>query len=252
MIGFNGCSQVAMTNLNYLSDWESKSWPSLIATQLNQDYINVAQTRASNQRILRTSIDLVVNKHISTLIVGWTSFDRYEMPMSNGDFVRLGPYGTMTEYAINNQESCQETSNLHKFFYATHHNEWLCIVTFLEQIILLESLCRAYGVKLFMFNSVQDNCIKKLNTFFNKNYKVANQWPEDVSQKDYEYATNLQTKVLKFNWLMDPKYTFTDLCTEYKLPTDQGVDVHYGHPDIDAQSVIADIFVKKIKEYQWT
>jgi len=167
MIGFNGCSQVAMSNLDYLDNWQSKSWPALVANQLNSDYINVAQTLASNQRILRTSIDLVVNCKVSSLIVGWTSFDRYEMPLYNGDIARLGPERTHLEYGINNNNG----PNLHKFYYSNCHNEWLSIVWLLEKIILLESLCKAHQTKLYMFNAVQDNCLKDPTKFEHKNFK---------------------------------------------------------------------------------
>ena len=246
MIGFNGCSQVAMSNLNYLDNWQSKSWPALVAAQLNSDYINVAQTVASNQRILRTSIDLVVNRKVSTLIVGWTSFDRYEISMSNGDIARLGPHGTYLEYGINNKD----VPELHKSYYSNYHNEWLCIVSLFEKIILLESLCRAHQTKLYMFNAVQDNCLTKPNKFEYKNFWISSNQKYTQWGQDLEYVTNLQQKVLAFNWLMDPDYTFTDLCFDQKLPTDAGIGVKAGHPEIEAQSVIADLFVKKIKEYK--
>lgn len=246
MIGFNGCSQVAMSNLDYLENWQSKSWPALVANQLNSDYVNVAQTMASNQRILRTSIDLVVNRKVSTLVVGWTSFDRYETPMSNGDIARLGPGGTYLEYGKNNEHS----PDLHKSYYLNYHNEWLCIVSLFEKIILLESLCRAHETELYMFNAVQDNCVTNPYKFDHKNYWVSTNSKYFTWEQEVEYVNSLQQKVLSFNWLMHPNYTFTDLCYDQNLPTDAGVGVKAGHPEIEAQSVIADLFVKKIKEYQ--
>lgn len=245
MIGFNGCSQVAMTNLNYLSEWESKSWPALVAKKLEQDYINVAQTMSSNQRILRTSIDLVINKNISKLIIGWTSISRYELPMANGDIVRLGPYGNITEYAINSPDS---SLDIHKEWYANHHNEWLSFIAYLEQIILLEALCRSYNVELFMFNAVDHNFLLDLKKFRYKNFWIFNKQQTALCNEEFNYVSNLQQQILNFNWLMSPDYTFTDLCMDRGLRTDQGIHVKGGHPEIEAQSVIAEIFINKIKD----
>jgi hypothetical protein len=246
MIGFNGCSQVAMCNLNYLDNWQSRSWPALVAKQLQTDYVNVAETLASNQRILRTSIDLVVNCKISDLVVGWTSFDRYETSMYNGDIARLGPDSTHLEHGRNNED----VPNLHKSYYTNYHNEWFCIVSLFEKIILLESLCRAHQTNLYMFNAVQDNCLKNPTKFEHKNYWVANNRKYSNWNKELEYVNNLQQKIFKFNWLMDPDYTLTDLCFDQNLPTDAGIGVKAGHPEINAQSVIADLFVNKIKDYE--
>ena len=201
---------------------------------------------ASNQRILRTSIDLVVNHKVSTLIVGWTSFDRYEISMCNGDIARLGPGGTHLEYGINNNDG----PNLHKSYYLNYHNEWLCIVSLLEKIILLESLCRAHQTKIYMFNAVQDNCLTEPTKFEHKNFWVSNKKKYSQWDQELKYVNGLQQKILTFNWLMEPNYTFTDLCFDQNLPTDAGVGVKSGHPEIEAQSVIADLFVNKIKEYE--
>jgi hypothetical protein len=236
-IAFNGCSMVEMGNCDHVDSWESMIWPSLISQNLSAEYLNVATTLASNQRILRTSIDLVLDSTPDILIVGWTSMDRIEMPLVNGDWLRLSPYCSLPE-------KHGKEANDYEFFYKNYYNDWLMFYQTVQTIYLLSLLCKQNNVKLLMFNAVFHNYINDYQLIIKNNfYKIMQRHPMhwDAENKKVQKLCNL---IQNENWLIPSNVTLVDICKSNQWPLDE-----FGHPTVEAQIPVANFFLDKLNNY---
>ena len=82
MILVNGCSFTA-------GEESAVAWPDLIA-----DTVNIAVPGASNDYILRSTVDYVDSHDVDYVIVAWTSPNRIELPnkhLTSGSYKKYGP-----------------------------------------------------------------------------------------------------------------------------------------------------------------
>lgn len=57
----------------------SKAWPYILAGYLNTDVVNLAEPGASNDFILRSTVEGIKTHNPSLVIVAWTTPDRFEL-----------------------------------------------------------------------------------------------------------------------------------------------------------------------------
>lgn len=234
---FNGCSMVEMITLNTLPSWEVKIWPYLLAEKLNLEYINIGKTMSSNRRIFKTTVDyLLTHNDIDVVFVGWTSMDRVELPLSNGDFVRMTPHGECGEH------SGPAETRFYKDYYKYHYNEWSQGIETFRMMYLLDCLCQIKNIKLWNINSIFDNYINRYKelipyNFFHNTFDPTN----PTYQSELEQMITLNNHVVSMNWAMPIDQSLTDFCSNNSLDQDE-----WGHPLLNAQESIMEVLFKSM------
>jgi len=244
---FNGCSMVEMGNLDADLDWRFKSWPYLLSKKLDIDCVNIGKTMSSNYRIFRTTIDyLIINSDIDIVFIGWTNADRIELALSNGDFVKMTPHGSLADNSVPNDIP------YHKDYYKNHYNDWIQHVETVRIMYTLEQLCRYKNIKLWNINSVFHNHINQYNDLLPYNFyyaKVSKKYRDPLQHKKYReefsQVVEFNKHIINMNWVLPYNQTLIDLCRLNSFPMDT-----WGHPMIGAQENIANNLFKNINDIQ--
>ena len=224
---FNGCSFVEQSHLELENNqWRDLYWPALIAS----DHDNIAASGASNTRIFRTTIDYIYTHKPETIMIGWTGLDREELPCANGDRVRLRTDCTSFE---NDQDSMPEP--IHDAWYRDHHNTWLSFERLIQQILIVQDLCRSRGIVCWMFNSFFHNYIAYPGQPLQYNFNVLNEKWFHKRLDDLEHAKMLIDQINLEHWIWPPKHTLSQWAQTQHLEFES-----HGHPALSAQRSIAD------------
>lgn len=218
-------------------DWQNRIWPRLIAVDLNAEYKNLAISMSSNHRIVRTTVEQLAIDTPDILIIGWTNMARVELPLANGDWARLGPNGCCSE-----KSDPVEAHN--QYYYLKNYNEWLSFSQTILGMFMLTNLCELYKIKLYFFNSIFHNFLTNYQSIQTKNFfnlKTHSFLYREQVKQDLQLADSMLQKILNQNWLLEPSNILVDVCRKQNWATDQ-----FGHPTIEYQQNIADMFLEKI------
>jgi hypothetical protein len=229
---------VEMGNCDVHQNWENLIWPYLIADRLGLDYNNVAMTMSSNQRILRTTLEQLVLDKPDIVVIGWTNMDRIELPLTNGDWARIGPHGCISEKS-------DPASLYYKDYYQHHYNDWLSFNQTVQAMFLLTTLCEFYKIKLYNLNGVFHNFLTNYNSIITKNFYSLRKAHFLYSEQIQKYTSTIDAmleKILNQVWLLEPSTNLVDVCHTQNWATDQ-----FGHPTLESQQNIADMFLAKME-----
>jgi hypothetical protein len=151
MILVNGDSWTGGPTYEKLND----TWPYQMAEKYQLPIENLACSGASNQRIFRTTIEYLYkcNQPISHLIIGWSSFDRFEFPTTSGFYARITSLGV--GFFMETGAPIPNIKQLEKIYYGQMYNETLVYNSFLNNLLVLQDLCSYKNIKLLNFNSFQ-------------------------------------------------------------------------------------------------
>ena len=228
---------VEMITLNTLIGWEVKIWPYLLAKKLNLEYINISKTMSSNRRIFKTTIDyLLTHNDIDIVFVGWTSSDRIELPLSNGDFVRMTPHGGCSEHSgPNDPPFCKD-------YYKYHYNEWSQGIETFRMMYLLDQICQSKNIKLWNINSIFHNHINRYKELIRYNffYNTFNEL-DSTYQSELKQMITLNSYAVDMNWAMPIDQQLTNFCKDNLLAQDE-----WGHPLLNAQEPIVEMLFKNM------
>ena len=251
-IYFNGCSQVENSHLALeTDDWVEQSWPQLVANGLNAEYRNDAISLGSNNRLLRTTIDGILEYKPDIVVAGITEASRIELPMVNGDRCRINIDNCYSEQGSG-------TKQFHHTWFKDNHNDWLSFIATLQTVYQLKMLQQVHGFKLFLFNTVAHNWFDSWqllvsDSFFAKSSHHALKGKQDWLYSQYTLKANLeQTQVQRLvdeieslNWILPWNYSL------YKLTIDNNWDSdRFGHPALSTQLKVAELFLQRINEWE--
>ena len=104
----NGCSFTQELYLDKKDRWTTK----IGAVE------NLAIGGGSNERIFYTTIEYLNQHTPDTLIVGWTSMERFMLPANNGSRIVITPIHSFDENLGGDE------SDIAKFYYQHCHNEY--------------------------------------------------------------------------------------------------------------------------------
>jgi hypothetical protein len=230
---FNGCSQTEVGNLDYLENWQERTWAHLLAKKLNCKYTNLAITLSDNSRIFSTTLNQILKDKPDAIIIGWTDANRKQLPLENGDMVRLSP-----GCCISDNET--DVYKLDEHWYKVHQNEWLSAIETLEYMVALKIICDNYKINLYSFNAINTNDTKRLigSSFNSRMKRRAFRLKQDI-----EKFERLHEITEKISWLLPRSQSLLSYCKDNELSMDQ-----WGHPEIDAQQHIADYFADRINK----
>jgi len=230
-IFFNGCSMVEKTSTN--------TWTNICAQTLSMSYENLGTTMASNDHIVRTTLDWLCSNTTAIVCIGWTSMDRAELPMKNGDYIRMTPYGSISVQT-------GPANDYHKNYYINHYNEWLHFQKTLRAIYTVNEICNQRNITCLHFNSVYHNHIEDFQSL--KQYSLwsirQNAPNNPLRLNEYSLTQKLVDYAKSVNWIMPSTCTLVDWCKDNNLPQDK-----WGHPIESANDEIANYMSKKINDF---
>jgi len=134
----------------------TSAWPQQLANRLNYELLNLGQPSASNDKILRKTLDYLTFDTADLVIVGWSNIGRSE----HAD--EFGYYDVWPGYQGNlfKQDGCTWRNDLVDYV-SRYHNSDAIHRKFIQQVILLQSYFKSRGIRYIMLNIVQNEYYKK-------------------------------------------------------------------------------------------
>jgi len=144
---FNGCSH---TYGDDLADCD-QAWPSLIAKQLDCNFVNDAVSGGTNDRIVYRTIKNI--QDFDKFYIAWTYITRFTRYRSdNNHEVNFNP--GLKHRLYGNKEEFLNYSQLH---YTCWYNELYAFKIWLQNIILLQRLLESENKSYIMINANHNN-----------------------------------------------------------------------------------------------
>lgn len=135
-----------------------QAWPYQLAKLLNANVTNLGSPAASNDKILRITLDnLFRQNNIDLVIIGWTSPGRLEF------YDELGSFDIWPGYSGNafKKDNLYWRDEILDYINKYHNSSFLHL-RFLQQIILLQKYLDASNIKYLMVNVLQNEYYKKI------------------------------------------------------------------------------------------
>ena len=238
-IYFNGCSQVENSHLALETDnWAEQSWPQLVANGLNAEYRNDAIALGSNNRLLRTTIDGILEYKPDIVVAGITEASRIELPMSIGDRCRINIDNCYSEQG-------SSTKQFHHAWFKDNHNDWLSFIATLQTVYQLKMLQQVHGFKLFLFNTVGHNWFDRWQSLVSKSFFAKYKRYELKAKSEQTQVQRLVDEIESLNWILPWNYSLYNLTIDNNWDSDM-----YGHPALSTQLKVAELFLQRINEWE--
>lgn len=133
------------------------AWPTVLANKLNGIAINNGQPGGSNDCIIRTSMDYLLNDTADLVVIGWTSPGRTEFVDGNGYYdVWPGYQGKLIDYS--NSPWRKELTT----YINNHHSVEAYYEKFLNQILMMQGFLKSRSQKYVMMNILQNEFYKEI------------------------------------------------------------------------------------------
>lgn len=144
------------------------AWPAVLASLLNVNYLNEAEGAGSNKRMVRTTIDFILNypkEKYSTLFVvlGWTTVDRNEFHIKENASIQgwcrvnasqlLSTYGKGLIPNFSNN-FLSNLDDWHKLYLTYIFNYYANYTYFFQEMILMSNFLENLNIKYMFFNSL--------------------------------------------------------------------------------------------------
>ena len=226
---FIGCSH---TYGDDLADPSTQAWPALVAKIKNKEFINLAVSGGTNDRIVYHTIknsDLHDHYYIA-----WTHIERFTRYRSENNFeINFNPALKNKLYGLD-----RSFVDYGKLYYSYWYNELYAFKIWLQQIILVQRYLESKNKSYTMINSCPNNISKWTSdcNLFNNNVKSLLCF--DIMNDDQLTAehTEIQSllKEINFEYFLGwQSWYITDLIKKY--PT--GIT---GHLLTEGNQVVAD------------
>lgn len=203
----------------------NNSYPHVLGRILNKEVVNLGKPATGNYRIVKRTMDAVLNDNPELIVIGWSDPARQEFAdVPNADFpdhIRIGDLWAGRNY--NNMQSAGDfRMNLIKYMTAYdapgyYYAKWL------RQIILLQAFCRANNVKCVMFSACN-----------------AEDWNRSYMAKHEDLVKHVDPATY-VGW---PLSGSTEWC--FKRPHGPG-----GHPLEEGHQIIANKIYEHIRNLGW-
>jgi len=213
LIVVNGCSFTEEAYLEPQDRWTTKCG---IST-------NLAHGGGSNDRIFYTTIEHL-NKHtVDTLIIGWTSVDRFMLPNANGSRIVGSPIHTFDENLGG------DYSDYSKFYYKYCHNRYTSLESTLNYMLHIQDHCKQKRIKLLYFNALFSDIDDESLENYSKDAYMSKE-TEDMTRMGIAFNKNklltLIDKLDKNIWIKKFWYSMQAHCKDFAV--EEG-----GHPDVE-------------------
>ena len=210
---------------------------------------NIALGGCSNDRIFYSTIEYLNKNFVDVLIIGWTSFERYSLPLSKGRNLHLTPGGAADDNLFGFLEQDKDAYiHYHDFYYKNCHNTFLNFQRFLNFYLHLQDYCDIKKIKFINFlsmdsfpNTKQIKNIAKL-AYMNRSSK-------DLEQAGTIYNTNLLNNLIEKidpkNWVQNTVgFAYEKLVKDKNFPL-----LKDGHPGLEASKYWGELIQQHIVKY---
>jgi len=135
----------------------NQAWPQLLANQLNYSLVNLGQPSASNDKILRKTIDYLVRvPDVDLVVVGWSNIGRSEYADEFGYYdVWPGYQGNL--FKVDGSAWRNELVD----YVSRYHSSEAIHLKFIQQVLLLQAYLKSRNINYVMLNIVQNEYYKK-------------------------------------------------------------------------------------------
>jgi len=150
----NGCSYTSGCELEGPNVGDSqynkdRAWPSILAKKLGAKVINESKAGGSNDRIVRTTLDWILNNSSTEellVVIGWTDPYRSEIKI-DGKYIHLCS-------AFLQDKKNKVLKEAHRHFTAFYCDDSYAQPKKVHQIILMQDFLKFHRIKYFFFNSI--------------------------------------------------------------------------------------------------
>lgn len=158
---------------------------------------NISLGGCSNDRIFYSTIEYLNNNSVDVLVIGWTSWIRGWLTLSNGLNLNILPNGSADDLLYGHLKREKETwKEYETFYYKKCYNEYLNFKKFLNYYLHLQDYCELKKIKFLNFMSIE----------FTKNLK-------HIASSAY---MNRATKILEENGVRHTEKILNDLINKFK------------------------------------
>lgn len=200
-----------------LPDREVNAYPYVLARMLGTEVTNLGRPATGNYRIVKRTMDVVLNEQPELVVIGWSDPARQEF----GDDISISDLWAGRDYR-RMQECNDHRRDLIKYMTAYDVPEYY-YAKWLRQIILLQTFCRANNVRCVMFSACN-----------------AENWNTNYISKHQQLAKNVDATTYA-GW---PYSGSTAWC--FKQPHGPG-----GHPLEQGHEIIATQIYEHIRNLGW-
>jgi len=209
---------------------------------------NIALGGCSNDRIFYSTIEYLNNNTVDVLIIGWTSFIRGWLTLSNGLHLHIVPNSSADDLLFGHYEkekNLQIWKEYEEFYYKKCCNEFLNFKKFCDYYLHLQDYCELKKIKFLNFSSFQfPTNLKDIanSAYMNKSTKIL----EEAGTKHNEkILNNLILKFKKENWVnQEIGFSYYDLVKRKKFPLWED-----GHPGLEASKYWGELIQQHIVKY---
>jgi hypothetical protein len=137
----------------------NQAWPYQLGKLLDANVLNLATPAASNDKILRVTMDHLLRPHnIDLVVIGWASPGRIEFSDEFGAFdVWPGYSGNL--FKKDNMYWREDIAN----YVSRYHNSSYLHCRYFQQVILLQNYFKSLNIKYIMVNVCHNEYYKKIN-----------------------------------------------------------------------------------------
>jgi len=212
----NGCSFTQELYLDKKDRWTTK-----IGT-----VENLAMGGGSNERIFYTTIEYLNQHNPDTIIIGWTSTERFMLPANNGSRIVITPIHSFDENLGGDE------SDIAKFYYQHCHNEYSGLERTLNYIIHLQKVCELRKIKMLNFTSFLPPLTEKYLLEISKQAFMS-RTDKDIERMgikhNYNRLISLINCINKDLWIKEFWYSMAEHCKDFPMTKD-------GHPGVEGSN----------------
>jgi hypothetical protein len=221
MILINGCSFTEGYNLP-----PSTNWPTVLASQLQKPFVNLAIGGSGNHRIFRTTIEyLNTHQRPELVVIGWTALARYELISNQGSYLRVTNTGCLPDTA----QIPHNFDHVHKFYVTELHNDYLLFRDYVHSVLHLQNFFKQQNIK-FLFFSALENYIQEFKLQTALALQLADQswqWrdrskyePCEEIHQEYQELKQLVDQIDLDHWVLHNSYSMQQYLSENNYQTD--------------------------------
>ena len=144
----------------------NSAWPCVLASTLNMDVVNAGKQGASNDYIVRSTINAVSELRPDLVVVAWTSCSRMEFADEYGTY-DIWPGCTSREFDNNGQFAHRKELI---GYISYHSNDEYEYSRWLQQVVLLQNFLKVQNVNYVMCNTFDNQQRNKKFKKTNINY----------------------------------------------------------------------------------
>jgi len=236
---FNGCS---FTYGDELENPQQHSWPTLVSSRLNCDFLNDAVSGGTNDRIVYKT--LLNHKRYDFFIIAWTHYARFTEynPIDNFE-INFSPrlnLNAALQCSNDLKKNYSKYKTYGEMYYKHWYNDLFEFKKWLQQIVLLQSFLKQNNKPFIMLNTMENNisswsqpqenfisAVRHLIDFFDR-------INDDQLMTEHAQIQEMISMIDKSMFIDWSHWNIKDLCADYPCGPN-------GHLLEDGHRAVADI-----------